>query len=86
MDTILDKFGRVVIPKEIRDSLGLRPGSPLRIEENNQEIRITLIEDAPHLYNKNGWLVYTGQVSNEIFEAIDSVRRKRSRHVVRQGE
>ena len=28
METTLDKFGRIVIPKRVRDDLDLKPGSP----------------------------------------------------------
>jgi len=27
METTLDKFGRIVIPKRVRDDLGLKPGA-----------------------------------------------------------
>ena len=29
METTLDRFGRVVIPKQVRDDLGLKPGAVL---------------------------------------------------------
>ena len=38
METTLDKFGRIVIPKEIRDDFNLKPGSQIRIEESEQTI------------------------------------------------
>ena len=40
METTLDKFGRIVIPKEIRDDFNLKPGSQIRIEESEQAIII----------------------------------------------
>ena len=33
MDATLDRFGRIVIPKKVRDNLDLGPGSQMRIEE-----------------------------------------------------
>ncbi len=33
METTIDRFGRVVIPKRLRDDLGLKVGEPLVIEE-----------------------------------------------------
>ena len=31
MATGIDRFGRVIIPKEVRDAAGLRPGTPVEI-------------------------------------------------------
>ena len=36
----VDKVGRVVIPKEIRDTLGLKEGSPLEIFVENDTISL----------------------------------------------
>jgi AbrB family looped-hinge helix DNA binding protein len=40
MRTTIDKAGRVVIPKSVRDRLGLRPGTPLDV---------VVTDDAVHL-------------------------------------
>ncbi len=72
METMIDKFGRIVIPKKIRDSLGLKPGSSFYIEENNREIRLKPVEGTPQLKNKNGWLVFTGEIQGEVNEFKDS--------------
>lgn len=40
MHTKLDKFGRVLIPKNIRKNLGLKPGDTLELEHSQQEIII----------------------------------------------
>ena len=37
MEAVIDKFGRIVIPKKLRDDLGLRPGSVIKIETNRNE-------------------------------------------------
>ena len=38
METTLDRFGRIVIPKKIRDDFNLKPGSQISIEESDQVI------------------------------------------------
>ncbi len=40
METKLDKFGRVLIPKAIRKKVGLKPGESVRLEESGKEIII----------------------------------------------
>lgn len=37
MKLTLDKFGRVVIPKSIRDRLGLRPGTTLELDQSSED-------------------------------------------------
>jgi AbrB family looped-hinge helix DNA binding protein len=37
MEITLDRFGRIVIPKRLRDGLGLGPGAVLEIEEKNDD-------------------------------------------------
>jgi AbrB family looped-hinge helix DNA binding protein len=41
MITTIDKAGRLVIPKSIRDRLGLRGGEEVDVEERDGEIRVT---------------------------------------------
>jgi AbrB family looped-hinge helix DNA binding protein len=36
----IDKAGRIVIPKKMRDALRLKPGSRLRIERHQDQIRL----------------------------------------------
>ena len=38
MQTVLDKFGRVVIPKQVRLRLGLKAGALLKIEEREHQV------------------------------------------------
>ncbi len=40
MRTTIDRAGRLVIPKEIRDRAGLTPGMPLNIRVHNGVIEI----------------------------------------------
>ncbi len=81
MEAILDKFGRIVIPKEIRDAFGLRPGSSLLIEEDNQAILLKPVEGTPHVKNENGWLVFTGELQADVADIIEDVRKERMEKV-----
>jgi AbrB family looped-hinge helix DNA binding protein len=41
MITTIDRAGRLVIPKAIRDRLGFRGGEQVEVEERDGEIRVT---------------------------------------------
>ena len=41
METKLDKFGRLLIPKSIRKNFGLKPGEAIHLEESDKGIIIT---------------------------------------------
>lgn len=77
METALDRFGRIVIPKQVRDDLGLRPGTVLRIEEVEQEIILKPAHGEPHTVIKEGVLVFSGKAAGDIVEAVRNHREER---------
>lgn len=74
MRTTIDKFGRFVIPKALRDKIGLRPGDEIEIEEQGQKIIIKKVEHESSLRFEEGVLVFTGMATGDLLE---SVRRHR---------
>jgi AbrB family looped-hinge helix DNA binding protein len=79
MEVTLDKFGRIVIPKRVRDDLGLSPGSVLRLEGRDDEIVLTPIAERARLVLKEGVLVFTGDVEGDLEAALRRDRSERSR-------
>jgi AbrB family looped-hinge helix DNA binding protein len=87
MDITIDDYGRIVIPKEVRDQLGLESGSALEIRvdsADNAEGAITLTPkgQSPALQQKDELLVHTGTLTDEgvdVVEQIRSERRERAR-------
>jgi len=77
METTLDKFGRVVIPKRVRDDLGLKPGAVLQIEQADQRILMEPVHEGPHVVVKNGVLVFSGTATGDIVGAIQGNRQAR---------
>jgi len=77
METTLDKFGRVVIPKRVRDDLGLKPGAVLQIEQADQKILMEPANEKPHVVVKNGVLVFSGTATGDIVAAIQANRQGR---------
>jgi AbrB family looped-hinge helix DNA binding protein len=77
METTLDKFGRIVIPKRVRDDLGLKPGAVLQIEQADQKILMEPVNEGPHVVVKDGVLVFTGTATGDIVGAIQLHRQER---------
>jgi AbrB family looped-hinge helix DNA binding protein len=84
----LDKAGRIVVPKPIREALQLRVGEPLKIEQRDDEIvlRRPQFEEAAGrgLLEENGLLVYDSGVpigDSDIVQWIHDDRERRSKYV-----
>ena len=81
MEATLDKFGRIVIPKQVRDDLGLSPGSVLKVEERAKEIVLKPVAESSPLILKDGILVFTGEVEGDIETILRRDREERSRRL-----
>ena len=54
MQTTIDRFGKIVLPKRIRDDFNLAPGCQIHSEESGQEIILKPIHGEPGLRLKEG--------------------------------
>lgn len=58
----IDKAGRVVIPKPLRDALRLSPGDSLQLDSSGESITLRPIHETAPLRKERGYWVYrTGQ-------------------------
>jgi AbrB family looped-hinge helix DNA binding protein len=62
MKLTMDKTGRIVLPKPIRDELHLEPGDALEIESSGEDITLRPLRGEAQLRKKNGvWVYRTGE-------------------------
>lgn len=76
-ETKIDKFGRVLIPKAMRQDFGLEPGSRLLIEEKDDGLSLRRAADEPELVLSGKVLVAKVQPTGDIKQAVDRHRRRR---------
>ncbi len=55
--TSIDRAGRLVVPKEIREGAGLKPGEPLEVRLKEGRVEIEAVSREVRLVRKGGILV-----------------------------
>ncbi len=78
MEAKVDSVGRVVLPKALRDALGLRAGSTVNISRYGSGLQLIPISRTARLVEESGVLVATGDtpIDDEVvFGLIDADRR-----------
>ena len=81
----LDKAGRVVLPKTVRDQLQLRAGDILELESYGKEITLRRVAGHAQLHKKFGVWVFRScePLTNEMVQkAVRRVRDERQRQIV----
>jgi len=79
----MDRFGRVVIPKSIRDALGFAAGTELRVRKKGKEIVLVPTGHSPLLKRKGHVLVFAGgEATGDITDIIEKVREERIRQTL----
>lgn len=79
----IDKAGRIILPKPVRDRLGLHPGSALEMEETQSGVFLKPCERTPALEKRDGFWVYTGELPPgfDVRRSIEEDREERMRKV-----
>jgi AbrB family looped-hinge helix DNA binding protein len=81
MRATLDRFGRIVVPKDIRDRLGLKPGAEVELDEQGAEIILKPAERTTPLRVEQGVLVFGGTALGDLDDAVKAHRNERIRHL-----
>ncbi|MFI5085632.1 MAG: AbrB/MazE/SpoVT family DNA-binding domain-containing protein [Actinomycetales bacterium] len=78
METTVDSVGRIVVPKALRDALGLRAGSVVDISPYGSGLQVVPAGRTAQLTEESGVLVAEGTTEiddDTVFGLIDSGRR-----------
>lgn len=89
MNVTIDKSGRVLIPKQLRDRLGFAPGTELVLNVHDTgdgapALEIRAVRDEPLLAREGNLLVYTGTLepgAENVLDFIKAQRDKRTRRL-----
>ena len=81
----LDKAGRVVIPKKLRDEFHLSSGDSLEIESHGDEFILRPVREEATMFKEDGlWVIRTGKplTVEDVNAVIESGREERDRHLL----
>jgi AbrB family looped-hinge helix DNA binding protein len=81
MKLTIDKAGRIVLPKPLRDELQLTPGDALELQCSAEEITLRPLRGNAPLRKKRGvWVFRAGEplAASVVEETIRQVRKERS--------
>jgi AbrB family looped-hinge helix DNA binding protein len=80
LKTTIDRAGRVVLPKRLRDNLQIEPGDSLSVESTENEIVIRPLRGTVPLQKKHGiWTFGIGEPLSleQVNQTVQDVRRER---------
>jgi AbrB family looped-hinge helix DNA binding protein len=80
----LDGAGRVVIPKPLRDELGLAPGDTLTLESDGDRVMLRPVRSSSPLRKEDGVWVFRGgrQIpAGDTDRVLDALREERTRGI-----
>ena len=78
MEAVIDQAGRIVLPKPIRDALGLLPGTRVDISAYGAGVQIVPAGRTARLIEEDGALVAAGDTpvdDDVLFALIDAGRK-----------
>jgi AbrB family looped-hinge helix DNA binding protein len=80
----VDRAGRLVLPKPVREQLQLEPGQSLEMESFEDHVVLRPARGKAKAYKKQGILVFrTGPLKASVVnETIRKVRRERDRQIM----
>lgn len=84
--TKIDDFGRMVIPKKIRDKPGIIKGSEIQIDTMDEGIIIRKKEEKLLIEDKEGILAVWSETTGPVDSSIQKDREDRMKKILNTGE
>ena len=78
MKTTLDRFGRVLIPKKLREGLGLEQGDALELQLEGGKLTLLPRRSPPMLRRKGRVLVVASEATGDLNQALNHLREELS--------
>jgi len=75
---IIDKAGRIVIPKQIRDALHLEPGDSIALESEGERVTLRPLHASTRLQKERGVSVFRGSKPLSLERANRLLRNTRA--------
>ena len=81
MKAVIDRAGRIIIPKALRQALGLKPGQPLEVRAGDGRLEIEIAATSMRLKKRGKGVVAVPQrplpplTAERVREALERVRR-----------
>ena len=84
MTVKIDKAGRVILPKPVRERLGLHEGSDLEMQETPEGLVLRPADRRPSMVKKDGLWIHIGKVPPR-FDAVQAIRDDREDRIRKQS-
>lgn len=83
METKLDKFGRIVIPKPVREALALEAGDELELhievdERGRRSLSLKPSNVEAPFKTKGDVIVFTGKLTDPDIDVVEHIRKARN--------
>lgn len=82
MTTTLDKYGRILIPKRLRELLGITPQTQLVITEEGNKLIIEPVPEENPYEEKDNMLVFVGELESAYEHLIEQDREERDNKIL----
>jgi len=79
--TKIDKFGRIVIPKKIRNDFGLKNNTEVEVEATSDNIIVHPKPSSPFVIDKDGILVVCSEPLESFTDFLQKEREDRMKRV-----